>query len=629
VSRHLVIGTAGHVDHGKTALVKALTGVDTDRWEEEKRRGITIDLGFAALSLADEVSASIVDVPGHEDFVRNMVAGATGIDLALLVIAADESVMPQTVEHVAILDFLGVQRGVVALTKADLVDAAWLDLVRAEAAERLATSRVRWQAVVPVSAVTGAGLVELMEALRHTARDLPERPADDLFRLPVDRAFSVAGAGTVVTGTTWSGAVRVGDEVVVWPGSRAARVRGVQVHGVARPTAEPGRRTALALTGLAREAVGRGSVVVRGGNWHESARLDVLLTLLPQSPTLTQRSRVRVHLGTAEVLARVTPAGDRIAPGATQAARLRLEQALVARWGDRLVIRSYSPVTTIGGAVVADPWPTDRPRRPSGLERLLEEPAQRLCAAVAARGAHGLPLAELPVRLGLKPADVPGLLEHVGTTRVARVAERLLDAATIERLRRRTLDALATFHCDEPLAPGMPREALRGAIGDPEVADHVLAALAAAGAVVLDGVTARLASHTVTLDEGATRLAATIGNALRDAGSEGKTAGELATAGNPTTVATLLDHLVRTGVIVRIGRDRYLDRGALARVLDGVAAVLRDGGEIAPSDLRERLGLTRKFSIPLLEWLDGQGYTVRVGDLRRAGPRLTSSEEAP
>jgi selenocysteine-specific elongation factor len=629
VSRHVVIGTAGHVDHGKTALVKALTGVDTDRWEEEKRRGITIDLGFAPLALGDGLAASVVDVPGHEDFVRNMVAGATGIDLALLVVAADESVMPQTVEHVAILEFLGVRTGVVALAKADLVDAAWLDLVRSDVAERLAASRVRWHAIVPVSAVTRDGLDELLEALRGAAAELPERPADDLFRLPVDRAFSVAGAGTVVTGTTWSGTARVGDEVVIWPGRLTARIRSVQVHGSPRPAAEPGRRTALALSGLQRDAVSRGSVVVAGVGWRESALLDVMLSLLPDAAPLTQRSRVRVHLGTAEVLARVTPAGERIAPGETGPVRLRLEQPVVARWGDRAVVRSYSPVTTIGGAVVADPWPPGRPRRPSGLERLSGSAEERVLAAIERSGAQGLALADLPVRLGIPPARVPAVLAGLGSGAITKVGDRLVAASEVARLREHALETLAAHHRAAPLAPGMPREALRRALGEQDLADHVLEGLALAGEVVLEGAAARLSGHVARLDGAAKAVATAVGNALRDAGFEGRTAAELAGAGEPRVVDGVLEYLVRDGSVARVGRDRYYETATLDQVVKRVAAFLREHDGIGPADLRDALGLTRKFSIPLLEWLDGQGYTVRAGDVRRRGPRLTSSSGKP
>src|SRR5947208_3476408 len=360
--RRFVIGTAGHIDHGKTALVKALTGVDTDRWEEEKRRGITIDLGFAPLPLGDAIQASVVDVPGHEGFVRNMLAGATGIDVALLVIAADEGIMPQTEEHLAIVELLGVRRGIPVITDQDLVEPEWLDLVRSELSERLKASRVRWDESIATSVVTGEGLPELRDALRRVAGDLVERPADDLFRPPIDRVFAVAGAGTVVTGSTWSGSVAVGDAVRLLPLGREARVRSIEIHGEAAGRAAPGRRTALALVGVDKSELARGHVAVTGSGWQATKLIDVAAELLPTARrAVASRTRLRVHLGTAEVLARAvqTPA---IAPGEHGLARLMLETPVVARGGDRFVLRSFSPVTTIGGGVVLGPFPPPRTR---------------------------------------------------------------------------------------------------------------------------------------------------------------------------------------------------------------------------------------------------------------------------
>ena len=350
--RRFVVGTAGHIDHGKTALVKALTGVDTDRWEEEKRRGITIDLGFAPLPLGDTIRASVVDVPGHEGFVRNMLAGATGIDVALLVIAADEGIMPQTEEHLAIVELLGVRRGIPVITKRDLVDAEWLELVRSEVVQRLPASRVRWDAPVATSVVTG-----LRAALGRVAGDLVERPADDCFRLPIDRVFAVAGAGTVVTGSTWSGSVAVGESVRLLPLGRDARVRSIEVHGEAAERAAPGRRTALALVGVDKSELARGHVAVTGTGWQATMLIDVAVELLPTArKPIASRTRLRVHLGTAEVLARAVQT-QAIAPGHRGSSRLVLETPLVARGGDRFVLRSFSPVTTIGGGVVRGWWP--------------------------------------------------------------------------------------------------------------------------------------------------------------------------------------------------------------------------------------------------------------------------------
>ncbi|OLB13364.1 MAG: selenocysteine-specific translation elongation factor, partial [Gemmatimonadetes bacterium 13_2_20CM_70_9] len=413
--RRFVIGTAGHIDHGKTALVKALTGVDTDRWEEEKRRGITIDLGFAPLPLGDAIQASLVDVPGHEGFVRNMLAGATGIDVALLVIAADEGIMPQTEEHLAIVELLGVRRGIPVITKCDLVEAEWLDLVRGEVTQRLAASRVRWEVPVATSAVTGAGLDQLVAALRRIADDLPERPADDLFRLPIDRVFAVAGAGTVVTGSTWSGTVGVDGVVHLLPLDREARVRSIEVHGQAAERAVPGRRTALALVGVDKSELARGDVAVAGRGWHTSGMLDAAVELLPTARRpITARTRVRVHLGTAEVLARVVQVRS-IGPGERGLVRLVLERPLVARGGDRFVLRSFSPVTTIGGGVVLDPFPAPRPRlrqRRIAAEQTL---AGRLAAFAAEAGLGGLDGDALAVRLGVPPARVTTVIAEAGT----------------------------------------------------------------------------------------------------------------------------------------------------------------------------------------------------------------------
>jgi selenocysteine-specific elongation factor len=629
VSRHVVIGTAGHVDHGKTALVRALTGVETDRWEEERRRGITIDLGFAPLDLGDGRSGSVVDVPGHEDFIRNMVAGATGIDLALLVVAADESVMPQTVEHVAILDALGVTTGVVAIAKADLVEPAWLELVVGEVRERLASSAVDWRAVLPVSSVTGAGVAELAAALRAAADGLPERDAGDLFRMPVDRAFSVAGAGTVVTGTTWSGVVRTGDAVTVLPGEHQARVRGVQVHGVIRTHAQPGCRTALALAGLERHAVPRGTTIVAGDGWRTTDRLDAMLTLVPTAPPLMPRSRVRVHLGTAEVLARLTLAEPAIGPGETGMVRLRLERPLVARWGDRGVVRSYSPVTTIGGLVVADPWPAVRPRRPHGLADLMGIPSDRVAGAVRRAGDVGLPVGDLAIRLGLHPGDVASITDAMADRGIRRVGDRLVVARVVDETGDQLLRQLDDLHANDPLAPGLTLEAARGAGVDPLVVDAAIGDLVGRGTLVVEGATVRRATHQPARDAAAHPSVQAVGNAIREAGFEGRTAAELGAVVPLTEASRALEYLVRGGALVRVGRERFYDSAVLDSMVRLTADVLADHGELVPAQLRDRLGLTRKYLIPYLEWLDQQGYTVRRGDLRVAGPRLTKRSTAP
>jgi selenocysteine-specific elongation factor len=617
------------VDHGKTALVRVLTGVDTDRWEEEKRRGITIDLGFAPLDLRDGLTASIVDVPGHEDFVRNMVAGATGVDVALLVVAADEGVMPQTEEHLAIVEFLGVASGVAAISKSDLVEPDWLDLVQSDVTDRLGRSPVAWEPPVVFSAQTGEGSDALLAALARAAERASVRATDDLFRMPVDRVFSVAGAGTVVTGSTWSGSIAVGDAVRVLPEDLAAKVRSIEVHGKQATRAIPGRRTALALPGLDRRTLRRGSVVVADDAWRATTAVDARITLLPGTKPLTQRSRIRFHLGTAEVLARVTPAAKEIASGTTGDARLRLEGPVVARWGDRGVIRSYSPVTTIGGCVVVDPWPPGRPRRPTALEeRGQSRPGERVAAFVVREPRRGLAVDGLTVRLGLHPGNVTRAIEAAQTLDVVRVGERLVLQGVLDQVREATMRALERHHAEHPLEPGLSRQMARRVTGFPGLADHVHRLLASEGAVAIEGENIRLSSHRTKLTAEQEELAAELVAALKLAGYQGCTARELESGAAGGRAGPVLSFLVRQGTARRVGKDRYYDRQALARLADDLVDEVAKRGRATPSELRERTGLSRKFLIPVLEWLDQEGFTVREGDSRRLGPAARRPADA-
>lgn len=619
MERHVVVGTAGHIDHGKTALVKALTGTDTDRWEEEKRRGITIDLGFAVLALGPGLVCSIVDVPGHEDFIRNMVAGATGIDVALLVVAADEGMMPQTHEHLAILELLGVRTGVVAVSKCDLVETDWLELVVSDLSDRLAQSSVRWESVVRTSVVTGQGTDDLREALAHAAAGAAERSERDLFRMPVDRVFSVAGAGTVVTGTTWTGTIGVGDEVIVLPGGKKARVRGVEVHGRSLEAALPGRRTALALAGLGREQLTRGHVVVAEGGWRECTAVDAIVTLLPGAKPLTQRSRVRLHLGTAEVMARVTPAGQEVVPGTPAAARLRLESPVVCRWGDRAVLRAYSPMETIGGCVVADPWPPLRPRRPLDLAAKADsDPVRRLQAFVATAGPRGISREELTVRLGLAPGEVARVIEPARG--VIPAAGRLIAPVVLEAARDATLRALEEYHRGRPLDRGMPRELLRQAVKDDALADHVQQMLHEEGVVAIEGKTTRLIGHVAQLSGEQADAADRVLQELAVAESEGRSLQELNRVLDVPVERDLLEFLVERGDVERVAKERYYQRAALDRLLLQILHAVERFGRASPAQLRDETGLTRKFLIPVLEWMDGQALTRRDGDTRVLGP---------
>jgi selenocysteine-specific elongation factor len=623
--RRFVIGTAGHIDHGKTALVKALTGVDTDRWEEEKRRGITIDLGFAPLPLGGGVDASIVDVPGHEGFVRNMLAGATGIDAALLVIAADEGIMPQTEEHLAIVELLGVCRGIPVITKRDLVDDEWLALVESDVATRLASSPVRWDSPVATSSVTRAGLDTLREALRRLAADLEERPQADLFRLPIDRVFALPGAGTVVTGSSWSGVVSIGDSVHLLPLDRDARIRSIEVHGQAAEQALPGSRTALALVGVDKQELARGHVAVTGDSWRSSKLIDAAIALLPGAPRPIQvRTRVRVHLGTAEVLAR-TSQHDPIVPGGQGRVRLVLEAPLVARGGDRFVLRSYSPVTTIGGGIVLDPAPARLPRLTDRRLEAGQTKTDRLSAWVVESGLFGVPEGDLPVRLGILPGDVSRIMAELGKSTLSSNGW-LVSRSAVSAEAERSAEVLGAYHRAHPLDPGMSLQALRAAIQGsgrgrgrkvPDaVADLVIDLGTRKELIEVAGGVARRAGWQPSLDRGASDSRSAIAQRVIGSRWQLPTVAELEREFPGAAVRALLAHLVRDGTIEQVDQERYAAPAAIAEFRTALEAVLGELGSATPADLRERFELTRKYLIPLLEWADRRGVTERKGDSR-------------
>jgi selenocysteine-specific elongation factor len=619
--RRLILGTAGHIDHGKTALVRRLTGVDTDRLPEEKRRGITIDLGFARLPLPDGTELGIVDVPGHEGFVRNMLAGATGFDLMLLVVAADEGVMPQTREHLAIMELLGVERGVVALTKSDLADADWLELVRDEARDLLGPTRLAASAIVPVSARTGAGVDELVSALEAAARSAAPRRADDVFRMPVDRVFSVRGTGTVVTGTVWSGDLRRDDVVRILPGGGSVRVRTLQHHGAATDRIVAGERAAVALAGLDRERVQRGDTLATGEGWSPANILTVEFRVLPDAAPLRPRQRVRVHLGTAEVLARVALAADDVAPGSRRLGQLRLEKPLVARAGDRFVLRSFSPVHTVAGGVVLEPAAAKRKRYPPDTAvqlRRLADPRSALDAVIALAGEDGVPRADLTVRTGLPPTRVQAAL--AGIEDAVLVGDRATPAIHLARYRDAILDALDRFHDRNPLLNGMDRESLRrDAAANARIAlfDSALEFLIAEGHVEGRGSEVARAGFQARPGPGEETALRELEGVLRNAGLEPPDVGDL-----PTHLATrpdlpaLLRFLERMGTIVRLTPTRWADAAAVAEIAEEVRTQLPSDQGLGVSDFKQIVNLTRKHLIPLLEYFDRTGVTSRRGDER-------------
>lgn len=609
----MILGTAGHIDHGKTALVRALTGVDTDRLPEEKRRGITIALGFAPLVLEGVGTIGVVDVPGHEAFVRTMLAGATGVDLALLVIAADEGVMPQTREHLAILTLLGVRGGVIALSKADLADEELLAIATEDVRAAVAGSPLADAPIIPVSAHSGAGLELLRATIAELARKVPVREADDLWRMPVDRVFSVAGAGTVVTGTAWSGTLARDDALRVLPAGHDARVRGIETHGKQAAAATAGTRTAVALAGIDRADVAHDAVLVRAGDpWTPSRVLRADLALLAGAPTIGPRRQLRFHLGTAETGCRVIAAGGPLASDATRAVRLLLDRPVVARAGDRFVLRGGSPVGTLGGGVITDPTPPRARVKP--FAGAGAAPSDLIGWMLDEAGVTGVPVAVLPVRLGVRPSQVERLIRDA--PRVVRVGDRLFRSPVLEGRRAMLLTAIAKVHAEHPLAPGLDRQTARRLLAaNAALADEVIRRAERAGLVTVEGAWLRAPGFAPGTGATATAAKDVLLETLRSAGAEPPTVAELS-AQLGAEVPALLKLLEREGTVVAVALDRWFSRDGLVLLLGKLRAHVRPGTVYSPSELREVLGVSRKFLIPFLEWCDRRRISHRAADGR-------------
>jgi selenocysteine-specific elongation factor len=627
--RLAVIGTAGHIDHGKTALVRRLTGIDTDRLPEEKARGISIDLGFANLTTPAGRRVGIVDVPGHERFVRNMLAGVTGIDLVILVVAADEGVMPQTREHFAIVSILGVPRGIVVLTKSDLVsDPEWLGLVERDVRDMTRGSFLEAAPIVRFSAPTGAGTDELLAQIDRLLEESENRPVQEPARLPADRAFVVEGFGTVVTGTLWRGRVRVGDELEIQPRGLETRVRSVQVHGAQVEEARAGQRTAIALHHVEREDVARGQWLVAPGSLASSKLLTVRLTLLATAArALKDRTRIRFHLGAAEILGRVALLeGAELAPGASAFAQISLEEPTVAARGDRFVTRSYSPSLTIGGGTVLEP--VAERRRRGDVSRL----------AVAERGSEDERLVEA-FRNSEKPLDAAALGKALGIS-----AERAEAAAAVEantgrlhalpdrrwvsaeawdQARSAVRDALADFSRRHPVRWGRAKGELKSQLGkrlDAGLFDATLASLVAEGAVESRSDQLRVAgapAWTPALQQAQDRVV----EALAKAGHSVPELSALAASAGPDA-AEHVQRLLFEGKAVRVSQDFVYTKAHWDAVEKALRRHFESHEGLRVADLKDLLGVSRKHAIPLLEYCDRVGLTLRAGNERRKGPRL-------
>ncbi len=632
--KRVILGTAGHIDHGKTTLVKALTGIDTDRLKEEKERGITIELGFAHLTLPSGIRLGIVDVPGHERFIKNMVAGASGVDLVALVVAADEGVMPQTREHLEICELLGVKAGVVVITKKDLVEEDWLELVKDDVAQALKGTFLEGAPMVAVSAVTGEGLGELIETLDALVQKIPDRPAKGPFRLPVDRVFTIKGFGTVVTGTALSGRIKVGEEVLVYPKGLSGRVRRIQVHGEDRDSGEAGQRTALNLQGIEKEEIERGDVVAHPGALRPSLVLDVALKYLSSAPKpLLHNTRVRFHIGTSEILGRVVLIGkDKVEPGQEALAQIRLEEPVVCWRGDHFVIRSYSPMITIGGGWVLHPVARRRKRsQPRHLEelKLLRDGSLEEIVLYHLEQAEefGLPFEEIALRVSVFGEELEKLLKKLkekGQIKEVRSeGKRLFLARRIyEDLKGEILTRLKKYHEKFPLKPGLAKEDLRQRLPsglEPRVFETMLEELAAKGEIIQEKEIIRLASHRIVLAEEQEALKKKIEQAFLKAGFQPPDKDEVLSRFRDTAPLNveIFNLLLQEGTLVKLKDGLVFHRDVLEQVKKKVVTYLSRNQEMAVGDFRKLIGgASRKYLIPLLEYLDQQKVTIRVGDKR-------------
>ena len=629
--KHVIVGTAGHIDHGKSSLVEALTGTNPDRLEEEKRRGITLDLGFAFLDL-DGVRLGLVDVPGHERFVRNMLAGAGGIDLVLLVIAADEGIKPQTREHFEICRLLGIPRGIIAITKSDLVDADTLGLVRMEIEEFVDGSFLEGAPIVAVSARRGAGLDELKSVLRGAAQAVAEKDATQNFRLPIDRSFAMKGFGTVVTGTLISGAVKLEDEVELYPARKRLRVRGLHSGGKQIERAVAGQRTAVNLAGIEHEEITRGMVLAPAGLFEATQRVDARVTLLGSAPPLKNRARVHFHQGTAEAIAEVillNDGGGELAAGGSAFAQLRLDTPLLLLPGDRFILRRFSPVVTIGGGTVLDARAPRHKRKDAAVAPFLgvleHGTREDILSALVDAAPRGVTLPEIVARTGWIESETRAAAEKLAIAKRVRMLGSapivVAPAAAVTAYAAAIRKAVEAFHRANPLLPGIPKQELRARAGRArvEIFDAALGDLVVTRALVVTGDLVAQAGREISLSTEETRAKELIEREFESAG--------LTVPGFASVLAKLpvdapraqkiLQILLREKVLVKISSDLVFHRNTLLKLREMLAKYRKERGARLPITVfKELTGITRKYAIPLLEHLDREQVTRRAGDER-------------
>ncbi len=630
--KSVIVGTAGHIDHGKTALVKALTGIDADRLEEEKRRGITIDIGFAHLELpapdGSKIRIGFIDVPGHERFVRNMLAGVGGIDLVLLVIAADEGIKPQTREHFDICKLLAIHHGITVLTKSDAVDAETLDVVRLEVEDYARGSFLDTtidpakSPIVAVSSLTGAGLDELKSALARAASEVAVKNSAALARLPIDRVFTMTGFGTVVTGTLVAGTIRKEEELELFPGCKRVRVRGVQVHGSTAEAAVAGQRTALNVTGVSMEELARGMTLATPDTFHPTSRVDVLLSLLTSAKTFKDGARVHFHAYTSETIAEARLYGTKtLNPGGEAYAQLRFTEPMLLLPGDRFIIRQFSPVVTIGGGLVLDASPASRRQRANDAIAFLKimrdgSSEQILTARVARRGAVGLQLDAVPGEMNIRREHAAKLAAAAGLISCDQV---LISPAAYAQAQADTALAVKKFQDANPLVAGMSKEELRERVNlGPEVFVSALAKLVEERKLEVAGELVHLPGRGVVMKDDEAESKKIIEQAFASAGLKVPLLKEVLAGLKVDKVRAqkIVTLLLRDKILIKISEELVFHQSALIDLRHKIAALKISTPKIDVARFKDMTGVSRKYAIPLLEYLDRERVTRRVGDER-------------
>lgn len=631
--REIVLGTAGHVDHGKTSLVKALTGIDTDRLKEEKARGITIELGFAFLDLPCGHRLGIVDVPGHEKFIRNMVAGVAGIDILAFVIAADEGIMPQTREHFEICQLLGVKRGIIVITKKDMVEPDWLDMVQEEIRDYFKGSFLEDAPQLAVSSVTGEGIDEVKNVLDRLVAGSDFSEAYGPFRLPIDRIFTIKGFGAVVTGTSISGRISLADEITIYPTGQQGRIRGIQVHAEEVREVEAGHRTAINIQGVDKALIRRGEVVAKPGSLHPSYIMDAeFIYLSGNEKDLKNRSRVRIHLGTAEIMGRIVLLDDNeIKPGTTANVQLLFEESACAWPGDHYVIRSYSPVHTIGGGRIFNGKAVKKKRFRESNQHIFQtyltgSAEDQILQHFLEAGAAGLTADEMAVQMGIFGNKLKKILDGPVSARKVIVIDSdrqwMVSAEVFSDLQKVLCTAVASYHHANPLKPGISKEELRSQmrkVDSQKLFQFMVSDLVKKGRLAQDESVIKVPGHQVFLAEDNSKLRAEMEAFYREADLAVPTIKELYARfsdNSPTLINEILEVMAREGLAVKVNEDLYFHSDAIARLEGDLVARIKASGEIDAQGFKEFTGLSRKFSIPLLEYFDRIKVTLRVGDKR-------------